>query len=140
MKGMNLCFTNSVTTALLNMPRFKMVLMEEDHLFSNENLIFKEIKTIMGKTNMNKASTKHLRSLVNFDDNNQHDTAEFLMAILNNLFGRFPTNGILKEQIFGGLCRKTMFCQCNAAENIQAEHMPEVLPIEVKGYSLESYL
>ena len=72
-----------------------------------------------------------------FDDNKQHDAAEFMNSLLEHLF---EGANILKEDLFGGLCQKTMFCQCNQAEELQIEDISEVLPLELKGITLESCL
>ena len=49
----------------------------------------------------------------------------------------------LKEALFGGLSQKTMFCQtqnCNQTDQLQIEHISEIIPIEFVGYSLETCL
>ena len=77
---------------------------------------------------------------MDFDDNRQHDAAEFLSSIINNLFGKSNALNSLKEIVFGGLFKKTMFCQCNYTQELGIENLSEVVPIELKGVTLESCL
>ena len=77
--------------------------------------------------------------LRSFNDNNQHDAAEFFASILEHLF-RNHDSLTIKESLFGGLSQKTMFCQtenCNQSETLQIETISEIVPIEFVGYSLE---
>ena len=84
--------------------------------------IFEELKRLSDLKNYAKSSTLTLRSIVHeecerfgqlqrqFNDNNQHDSAEFLNSILEHLF-RNPDTSSISETLFGGLSQKTMFCQ-----------------------------
>ena len=63
----NLCFSNSITSALLNIPMFKMILAntnEQMTLYRSQNEIMDELIYLNTLSNLSKASTLKLRSLV----------------------------------------------------------------------------
>ena len=145
----NLCFSN-----FLNVPKFQQILSNEEFKFQNNKRIFKELKRLFELNNYSKSSTLTLRSIVleecerfgqlqrPFNDDNQHDTAEFLNSILEHLFRNQDTL-TLKETLFGGLIQKTMFCQtqnCHQTDQLQIEPISEIIPIEFVGYTLQSCL
>ena len=116
--------------------------------------IFEELKRLSDLKNYAKSSTLTLRSIVHeecerfgqlqrqFNDNNQHDSAEFLNSILEHLF-RNPDTSSISETLFGGLSQKTMFCQtqnCHQTDQLQIEPISEIIPIEFVGYTLQSCL
>ena len=76
-----------------------------------------------------------------FDNDNQHDAAEFLNSVLEHLFKHLPSTSIIKENLFGGLSQKTMFCSnanCNMSNQLQVENLSDIIPVEFSGYTLES--
>ena len=76
-----------------------------------------------------------------FNDDNQHDAAEFLNSVLEHLFKYIPSSFTTKENLFGGLSQKTMFCSnanCNKSNQLQVETLSDVIPVEFSGYTLEN--
>jgi uncharacterized UBP type Zn finger protein len=76
-----------------------------------------------------------------FNDNNQHDAAEFLNSVLEHLSRNNQDDLRINEKLFGGLSQKTMFCSnasCNMSEQLQVEILGEIIPVEFSGYTLES--
>ena len=136
------------------MPKFKQMFSKEESMFQNDKKIFKELQRLYRLSNYAKSSTLTLRTIIHeecerygqlqrtFNDNNQHDAAEFLNSIFEQLFRHQDTLG-LKETLFGGLSQKTMFCQtqnCNQTDQLQIEPISEIIPIEFVGYTLQSCL
>jgi uncharacterized UBP type Zn finger protein len=73
-----------------------------------------------------------------FNDNNQHDAAEFLNSMIEHWSKDSPRT---KEALFGGLSQKTMFClnsNCNKSEQLQMEELSEIVPLEFTGFTLET--
>ena len=149
----NLCFSNAVTNALLNVPALKEMLKVEKNETIFNNKIFTELKRLFQFKNQTRSSTKTLRRIVQgecfksgqhmrtFDDDNQHDAAEFLNSVLEHLFKHLPSTSIIKENLFGGLSQKTMFCSnanCNKSNQLQVETLSDVIPVEFSGYTLEN--
>ena len=111
-----------------------------------EKTIFNELFALCSLANFQTGSTHKLRFAVQeecfklnqvsrtFNDNRQHDAAEFLNSSIEHLFGK---NNHLKEEVFGGLCQKTLFCQCSQTDTLQIENCPEILPLEIIGTTLE---
>ena len=149
----NLCFSNAVTNALLNIPAFKEMLKADNNETLFNNKIFTELKRLFQFKNKTRSSTKTLRRIVQgecfksgqqmrtFDNDNQHDAAEFLNSVLEHLFKHLPSTSIIKENLFGGLSQKTMFCSnanCNMSNQLQVENLSDIIPVEFSGYTLES--
>ena len=103
-------------------------------------------------TNFSIATTERLRNIVettcfeneqwtkNFNNNGQHDCGEFIQSILEHLWSHPATPPALKEKLFGGLCQNTLCCSCGYEEELQVQDMPEVVPIQVKGESIQACL
>jgi uncharacterized UBP type Zn finger protein len=149
----NLCFSNAVTNALLNVPALKEMLKVEKNETIFNYKIFTELKRLFQFKNQTRSSTKTLRKIVQgecfkngqqmrtFDNDNQHDAAEFLNSVLEHLFKHLPSTSIVKENLFGGLSQKTMFClnaNCNMSNQLQVENLSDIIPVEFSGYTLES--
>ena len=146
--GKNLCFSNAVTTVLLNIPALRELFELE-----NNNRILIELKRIFKSKNHSRSSTQTLRRIVQeeclevgqqmrlFNNDNQHDAAEFFNSILEHLSRDNQDFSRITEKLFGGLSQKTMFCSnenCNMSQQLQVEVLGEIIPVEFTGYTLES--
>ena len=151
----NLCFSNAVTTVLMNIPGLKDILRDENTEKHNDNEILIEMKRLFKLKNLSRSSTQTLRRTVQevcltngqvmrmFNNNNQHDAAEFLNSVLEHLSRNDQDDISINEQLFGGLSQKTMFCSnssCNMSEQLQVEILGEIIPVEFSGYTIESCL
>ena len=147
----NLCFSNAVTTSLLNLKAFQEILKIEAS--ASECTILAELKRLSNYKNHYKSSTLTLRRTVQgeclrsgqllrtFDDNEQHDAAEFLNSIFEHMSKKSQNPARARESLCGGLSQKTMFClnsNCNMSEQLQVEALSEIIPIEFTSLSLES--
>ena len=86
--GRNLCFSNAITTVILNIQGIQDMLTG-DFPMLNQNSVFKVLKSHSEVPNNTASSTKSLRRIVqdkclrnqqnnrNFDNNRQFDAAEF---------------------------------------------------------------
>jgi hypothetical protein len=86
--GRNLCFSNAITTVILNIQGIQDMLTG-DFPMLNQNSVFKVLKSLSEVPNNTASSTKSLRRIVqdkclrnqqnnrNFDNNRQFDAAEF---------------------------------------------------------------
>ena len=106
----NLCFSNSVVSALLNLSTFGKLFSNETKemkLYAKKNKLLAELVLLKNVSNLSKASTKELRSIVssacgdgrNFDDNFQHDAGEFLVSMFDNLFRYSSESNDIDEQL-----------------------------------------
>ena len=148
----NLCFSNSAATCLLNIPAMKDFFLENQSNNEDQNLLLSEMSNLAHLKNLTTASTERLRNIVkmqcfkssqwtkNFNNNMQHDAGEFLQSLLEHLWREPATPPNLVERIFGGLCQNTVHCQCGNIEELQVQHMSEVIPIQIKGESVQSCL
>ena len=145
--GRNLCFSNSVVTALMNIAVLENILQIEK---DKENDILKELTKLMKISKYNKASTAKIRSMVksecfkagqltrNFNNNKQHDAGEFLISILEHMFSQVPD--YLMEKMFGGLLEETIQCCCCNFEEFSIKTLPVIIPLQIKGKGIESCL
>ena len=110
-KNRNLCFSNSVVSALLNLSTFSNVFSKETEstkVYAKRNKAFAELLVLKNLSNFSRASTQKLRSIVSsacddgidFDDNFQHDAGEFLVALFEQLFRDFDASNNIDEKIF----------------------------------------
>ena len=151
----NLCFSNSITSAVLNIPVLKCILStktEQMKLHESENEIINELINLNNLSSFCQATTLKLRSIVqencmdsgqitrSFGDNLQHDAGEFLISILEHLFKDWTAVNNLNEQIFGGLFRETLFCECGNVKELPVQKLSEVLMIPLKGPSIQRCL
>ena len=152
----NLCFSNAVTNVLINIPAFYEKFLKNDQENElNDNPIMIELKRLSKLKNRSRSSTLTLRKGVQhaclqngqqtrtFNDDHQHDAAEFFTSVLEHLTKNDPDSVRLKENVFGGLSQKTMFCSnvnCNTSEQLQLEILSEIVPVELPGCALESCL
>jgi uncharacterized UBP type Zn finger protein len=146
----NLCFSNAVVSLLLNIPVFKDLLKKEENKNINEETdIFKELYKLANLPKFSKASTQRLRYLTkrkcvetgditkNFSDNNQHDAGEFISSILPYIFENSDKYAHYDEILFGGLWQSILTCTCGDINEGAVEKMPEILPIEVYGKTIQ---
>ena len=138
--GTNLCFSNAVTTILLNIQGMQDM-FKEDIPILNQNEIFKVLKRLSQMPNNSTCSTKNLRKIVQeyclrnhqntrrFDNNQQFDAAEYCSSLLEHL---------LKEHLYivnniFGKNQETIFCMnadCNAADQVPSNEVNiVVLPL-----------
>ena len=151
----NLCFSNAVTTALFNIPQLNQMLQSENQNMTSNNNLLNELNKLYKAQNYSTQSTLKLRTIVHeecmrygqsmrtFNDDNQHDAAEFFNSFLEHLFKSDQEDLKIREKLFGGLSQKTMFCsntKCNKSEQLQLETISEIIPLEFSGFTLESCL
>ena len=94
--GTNLCFSNAVTSVILNIKGFQDML-KGNITRLNQNSVFMELKKISQLQNNTNSCTKNLRRKIQekcienhqntifFDNNRQHDAAEFLNSLLEHM-------------------------------------------------------
>ena len=149
----NLCFSNSITSALLNIPVLKCILSTKTNQMKlYENEIIGELINLNNLSSFCQATTFELRSIVeancmdsgqitrSFGDNLQHDAGEFLLSIFEHLFKDWTASDNVNEQIFGGLFRETIFCECGNVKQLPVQKLSEVLMIQQKGPSIQCCL
>ena len=147
----NLCFSNSTVTVLMNIQRIRRILNGEVQLFY-ENPILQSLKSIYQKLNNTISTTIDLRRVVEdecarnnenrpFNNNQQHDAAEFLQSLLQHLLVDDP---LIRTTLFSQTM-ETMFC-CNSNCNMADNHPPSenniiMLPFKpTLRMSLDSFL
>ena len=146
--GRNLCFSNSVTSLLLNTNEIREIIIRTTPL-RMENTIFKELKQLYETESLTLSSTRRLRQIVQneclmnmeqkeFDDNNQHDAAEFLLSLLQHLLEE--DDGLI-NYLFGRTTT-AIFCRnenCNSA-TYKSELEVQIIMLPLVQYTLESNL
>ena len=144
----NLCFSNSVTSILLNSSGIRDIILGETPL-RLENVIFKELKELYETENLALSSTRRLRQIVDseclmnreqkdYDDNNQHDAAEFLLSLLQHLL----ENDIALINYLFGRTTTAIFCRnenCNSVTH-QSQIEVQIIMLPLVEYTLESNL
>ena len=153
--GKNLCFSNAVTTSLLNMKPIREALTQfnPNSEISNQTLdIWRELNKLANLPKYKQTTTILLRSIVkqrcenlklateDFDNDHQHDVAEFMNCIFQLLFSANDSTFNLRTQLFGGLIRKIMFCECGYKDELSVERLPEIWQIPVAGVTLNTCL
>ena len=146
--GRNLCFSNVAASCLLNIPSLKTFIQhistsEQDHLVA-------ELNNLASLRHTTKASTNRLRTIVklkcfkagqrtrNFNNDEQHDSAEFIQSLIEHLWNEPAVPAILKEKIFGGLHQDVLKCPCGNIVELPIQEMPELLPIQLRGQTIQS--
>ena len=138
--GTNLCFSNAVTTVMLNIKGIQDML-KGDFPILNQNSIFMALKRLSQFTNNTTLSTKNLRRLIQeeclrnqqnmrrFDNNHQFDAAEFFNSFLEHMF--YGHTNIVYNLF--GKNQETIFCMnpdCNAADQTPSNNVNiVVLPL-----------
>ena len=150
----NLCFSNAITSALLNAPVIKSMISENtDHLNLHLNKkMITEIIRLTSIPNLTIVSTENLRLIVsticeesgqirqNFSDTFQHDAGEFLISIFEHLFIDSFDSYKIEEDIFGGLYQETIACTCGYSKELPIQKLSGILVIQIKGQSIQSCL
>ena len=144
----NLCFSNAVTSILLNNSGITDIIVGDTPL-RFENAIFKELKQLYERENLEYSSTRRLRQIVdseclmnmeqkNFDDNNQHDAAEFLLSLLQHLL---ENDNALINHLFGRTTTAIFCCNenCNSVVH-QSQVEVKIIMLPLVEYTLESNL
>ena len=131
----------------MNIPVLENILQIEK---DKENAILNELTKLMKISKYNKASTAKIRSMVksecfkagqltrNFNNNKQHDAGEFLISILEHMFSQVPD--YLMEKMFGGLLEERIQCCCCNLEEFSIKPLPVIIPLQIKGKSIETCL
>ena len=147
--GTNLCFSNAVTSVILNIKGIHDML-EGDITTLNENTVCKELKKISQLPNNTKSSTKNLRRKVQdkclennqntkrFDNNRQHDAAEFLNSLLEHMI---YDEIEMMNRLFGQT-QERLFCmnmECNRADH-SPSNMVNIVAIPIVGTTLHMCL
>ena len=138
--GTNLCFSNAVTTVILNI-RGIQDMLKGDFPMMNQNSVFKVLKSLSQVPNNTTSSTKNLRRIVQekclrnqqntrrFDNNQQFDAAEFLSSFLEHMLN---DHSYIVNNLFGKN-QETIFCMnadCNAADQVPSNEVNiVVLPL-----------
>ena len=151
----NLCFSNSVASLLLNIPKFQTFLStknEEMRLYSEKNEIVRELVNLSDHPNFSETSTHHLRSIVHtyctscgqstrtFSDKNQHDASEFLISLLEHMFKDLPISNNFDEKLFGGLYQELLVCKNGHIRQLQIQNLPNMLMIPIIGNTIQTCL
>ena len=147
----NLCFSNAVASVLMNIPAF-IAGLQENELAENPILI--ELKRLFDLKNESRSSTLTFRKIIedaclqngqllrSFNDNDQHDAAEFLTSVFEHLAKMDPSPVKITERVFGGLSQTTMFCSnsnCNISEQLNMEILSEIIPVSIVGCKHSQY-
>ena len=148
----NLCFSNSITTLILNIPTFSSILQQNDDqtcIHLDENDIFKELYHINMYQNFTVTSSDELRSTVHnccrnsgqisrtFEDKNQHDAGEYLTSIFEHMFNNLAPSFNIDEQIFGGIIQEALVCRCGHIKQLPMEKLPEILTVGINGLNIQ---
>ena len=145
--GRNLCFSNSVTSVLLNTSAIRDIITGDTPL-RIENAIFREMKRLYETENFAYSSTRGLRQIVeneclmngeeqNFDNNNQHDAAEFLQSLMQHLL----ENDVYLTNYLFGSTTTAKFCRNGNCDNTDYKSQPEVnIMLPLVEYTLEKNL
>ena len=149
----NLCFSNAITSSLLNLPMFQLILSNQSEKMkqnSSQNEIISELKYLNNRSNISKASTLKLRSIVHsycegsrqmtrsFNDNEQHDAGEFLTSVFEHMFQDHTTSNNIDDIMFGGLFQETLVCKCGNVKELPVQKLSEVFTIQLHGLSVQS--
>ena len=147
--GTNLCFSNAVTSVILNIKGFQD-LLEGNNPRLNQNSVCSELKKLSQLPNNTNSSTKNLRREIQekciehqqntktFDDDRQHDAAEFLNSLLEHMF---YTEIELVNRLFGQT-QERIFCmngRCNIAD-LSPSNMVNIVAIPIVGTTLHMCL
>ena len=151
-QGTNLCFSNAAVSCLLNIPELKIAIKNIEDKTLGQFSICKELSRLAKLENETTATTDNLRTLVtkkcfenrqwtkSFDDNQQHDCAEFIRSLLEHFWSESVVPISLKDLAFGGLSQNTLSCVCGFEEELQLQPMPEIIPVQIHGESIQSCL
>ena len=147
--GTNLCFSNAVTSVILNIKGFQDML-EGNNQRLNQNSICSELKKLSQLPNNTNSSTKNLRRKIQekcienqqntkrFDDDRQHDAAEFLNSLLEHML---YTEIELMNHLFGQT-QERIFCmnsRCNIVDH-SPSNMVNIVAIPIVGTTLHMCL
>ena len=150
----NLCFSNAITSAILNAPVIKNKISTQTSQL-NQHLnkkIISELIRLSNVPNLTVVSSENLRSIVsticgengqirrNFSDTFQHDAGEFLISLFEHLFIDSIDSYNIEEDIFGGLYQETIACTCGYKKELPIQKLSEILVIQIKGESIQSCL
>ena len=149
----NLCFSNSIVSALLNIKKFNKLLSKKTdqmELYSRKNEIIAELINLNQTLNLSNASTQRIRSVLssmceksgqiqrNFSDNSQHDAGEFLISLFEHLFSDPILSNNIDEEIFGGLYQEKIVCKCGKLTELPVQKLSEILMTPLQGQSIQS--
>ena len=147
--GTNLCFSNAVTSVILNIQGFQEML-EGNITTLNQNSVFRELKKISQLHNNTNSSTKNLRRKIqekcienhqntkNFDNNRQHDAAEFMSSLLEHML--YDEIEVMLRLF--GQTQERLFCtnrECNRADH-SPSNMVNIVAIPIIGTTLHMCL
>lgn len=142
----NLCFSNAVTTLLLNIKGIQDLLSENNPALK-KNDIYRELKSLNQEVILFQHSTQNLRRIVQmlcimyqqhtrtFDNNDQFDAAEFLSSLLEHLF---KNNENILTSVFGKV-QSTIFCtnaNCNHVDQMSSNNV-NIVVLQLSGPSLD---
>jgi hypothetical protein len=147
--GTNLCFSNAVASVILNIKGFQDML-EGDIPTLNQNSVCKELKKLSQVPNNTNSSTKNLRRKIQekcvenqqntkrFDNNRQHDAAEFLNSLLEHML--YDEIEVM-NRLFGRT-QERLFCMnnnCNAVDH-SPSNVVNILALPIVGTTLHMCL
>ena len=109
-----------------------------------ENSVSEELRNLVKTRNLNGASTRRLRTIVeqkcsnmgqlnnNFNNNKQHDAGEFMLSLLEHLWNEHTqSSDTLKEDVFGAVSQAILSCDCGNRVELPYEQMSEIVPVQV---------
>ena len=147
--GTNLCFSNAVTSVILNIREFQDILQEDIPTLSG-NSVCKELKHLSQLPNDTNSSTKNLRRKIQdkclekqqntkrFDNNMQHDAAEFLNSLLEHMLCDNPD---IMNRLFGET-QNRIFCmneECNRVHRTPS-NLVNIISLTIVGTTLNMCL
>ena len=134
-----------MVTALSNIPALQNILEGNS---GKSNRILAELLKLMRLSKYSKATTTRLRSTVkaqcfkngqfsrNFNNDRQHDAAEFMLSLIEHMFMDTPDN--MPEKIFGGLLQETIKCECGKTDLLPVKSLSEIIPLQMCGQNIEA--
>ena len=149
--GTNLCFSNAAISCLLNIQEFKNGIQNIEKVFGQLS-ICEELSRLVNLENFTTTTTENIRTIVkmkcfengqwtkNFNNNRQHDCGEFIHSLLEHFWNEPIVPLSLRDLVFGGLSQNTLSCPCGIEEKLQIQPLPEIIPIQIKGPSIQSCL
>ena len=75
-----------------------------------------------------------------FNNNKQHDAAEFLQSLLEHLWNDPSLPPDYCEQVFGGISQEAWHCKCGFSEELPMQPMADIIPIQLRGVTVQSCL
>ena len=151
--GANLCFSNAVTSALLNILEIRRTAQDFATDGTFPNAFWGVLSRLAVKTSFQSSSTREFRRIVaqkcladgvrdDFNDGYQHDAAEFMKHTIEHLFSETGRLSQLRHDIFTIQTKSYLLCTsptCSSTTQLAVD-TEEILPLAINGDSLYSCL